>query len=59
MPGDMDFDAGRLLSGSGMDLLAAELLDLVVAVASGQPSKSEAQGIGEAEFSPWHLGETL
>ena len=59
MSGDMDFDAGRLLSGSGMDLLAAELLDLVIAVASGQPSKSEAQGIGEAEFSPWHLGETL
>jgi altronate hydrolase len=59
MPGDMDFDAGRVLSGSGMGLLAGELLDLVVAVASGQSSKSEAQGIGEAEFSPWHLGETL
>jgi altronate hydrolase len=59
MPGDMDFDAGRLLSGSHMDLLAAELLDLAIAVASGEPSKSEAQGIGEAEFSPWHLGETL
>jgi len=59
MPGDMDFDAGRLLSGLPLELLAAELLDLVVAVASGQPSKSEAQGIGEAEFNPWHLGETL
>jgi altronate hydrolase len=59
MPGDMDFDAGRLLTGSGIDLLATELLDLVIAVASGQPSKSESQGIGEAEFSPWHLGETL
>jgi altronate hydrolase len=59
MPGDMDFDAGRVLTGSQMDLLAAELLDLVVAVASGRPTKSEAQGIGEAEFNPWHLGETL
>lgn len=59
MPGDMDFDAGRLLSGSHPDQLADELLDLVIAVASGQPSKSEAQGVGEAEFSPWHLGETL
>jgi altronate hydrolase len=59
MPGDMDFDAGRLMSGAGMDLLATELLDTLIAVASGQPSKSEAQGIGEAEFSPWHLGETL
>jgi len=42
-----------------MDEVAAELLDLVVAVASGQPSKSEAQGVGEAEFNPWNLGGTL
>lgn len=59
MPGDMDFDAGRVLTGSRLELLAAELLDLVVAVASGQASLSEAQGIGEAEFTPWHLGDTL
>jgi hypothetical protein len=26
------------------------------AVASSQPFKSEAQGVGEAEFSPWSLG---
>jgi altronate hydrolase len=59
MPGDMDFDAGRVLTGSRLELLAAELLDLVIAVGSGQPSLSEAQGIGEAEFTPWHLGDTL
>jgi altronate dehydratase len=38
---------------------AAELLDLTIAVASGQLSKSEAQGVGEAEFNPWYLGGTL
>jgi altronate dehydratase len=59
MLGDMDFDAGRVLAGADMERLAIELLDLVVAVASGQSSKSEAQGIGEAEFSPWHIGATL
>lgn len=59
MPGDIDFDAGQVLSGAGMEQLAGELLDLVIAVASGQSSKSEALGIGEAEFSPWHLGELL
>jgi altronate hydrolase len=59
MPCDVDFDAGRILSGARMDELAAELLDLVISVASGQPSTSEAQGIGEAEFSPWNLGEIL
>ena len=59
MRGDMDFDAGRALSGESMERLAADLLDLVVAVASGRATKSEAQGVGEAEFSPWHLGETI
>ena len=59
MPGDIDFDAGRVLSGARMEQMAGELLDLVISVASGRPSKSEAQGIGEAEFSPWHLGELL
>ena len=56
---DMDLNAGKVLEGVRMQEVADELLDLVVAVASGQPSKSEAQGIGEAEFVPWHLGETL
>jgi altronate hydrolase len=54
MAEDMDYDAGRALeAGTAMQNLAAELLDLIVAVASGQPSKSEAQGAGEAEFMPW------
>jgi len=53
MPDDMDFDAGRLLAGADLAGLGAELLDLTIAVASGRPSKSEAQGIGEAEFCPW------
>jgi altronate hydrolase len=59
MPEDMDLNAGRVLEGESMDQVAKELLDLVVAVASGQPSKSEAQGIGEAEFCPWGLGGIL
>ncbi len=56
---DMDLNAGKVLEGAEMEEVAAELLDLVVAVASGQPSKSEAQGVGEAEFSPWSLGRVL
>ncbi len=50
---DMDVDAGRILEGVTMAEVAAELLDLVVAVASGQCSKSEAQGMGELAFVPW------
>lgn len=59
MAEDMDFNAGRLLDGERMQDLAQELLELTIAIASGEPSKSEALDIGEAEFAPWHLGETL
>jgi altronate hydrolase len=50
---DMDLNAGRVLEGENIEVVAQELFDLTVAVASGQASKSEAQGIGEAEFCPW------
>lgn len=59
MPGDVDLNAGRVLEGESMDQVASELLDLVVAVASGQPSKSEIQGVGEAEFVPWTFSGML
>jgi altronate hydrolase len=59
MRDDMDFNAGRILEDVDIKEVAAELLDLVVAVASGQPSRSEIQGVGEAEFSPWSLGGVL
>src|SRR5512136_2697416 len=50
MTDDMDVNAGRVLEGVTMEQAAAELFELVIDVASGQPSKSEAQGVGEAEF---------
>lgn len=53
MPGDIDLDAGRVLEGEQSEQVAAELLDLVAAVASGRPTLSESQGTGEAEFCPW------
>ncbi len=59
MADDMDLDAGRVLTGASLQEVADELLELVVAVASGQPSKSEAQGVGEDEFNPWRVGVTL
>jgi len=59
MQEDIDLDAGRILDGVPMQQVADELLDLIVAVASGQPSKSEAQDVGELSFCPWHLGGVL
>jgi altronate hydrolase len=56
---DMDFNAGRVVEGESMQLLSAELLDLVIDVASGQPSKSEELDSGEEVFSPWLLGELV
>jgi altronate hydrolase len=44
----IDFDAGRLLDGSGIDILAGELLNLVVDTASGHVrTKNEINGYRE------------
>jgi altronate hydrolase len=59
MTDDMDFNAGQVLEGEPLEQAGADLFELAVAVTSGQMTKSEAQGIGEAEFSPWHLGSLL
>ena len=56
---DMDLNAGQVLEGVALEEVAAELLDLIVAVASGQQTKSESQNIGEAEFVPWNVEGTL
>lgn len=56
---DMDFNAGQVLDGANIEQLGKDLFDFAVTVASGQKSKSEAQGVGEAEFAPWHLGSLL
>ncbi len=56
---DMDLNAGQVIDGVPMEQVAAEMLDLIISVASGQKSKSEAQGVGEDEFIPWNLGGTL
>jgi altronate hydrolase len=59
MEEDMDVNAGKVLDGVPMHDVANELLDTMIDVASGKPSKSEAQGIGEEEFQPWNLGGIL
>ena len=40
----IDFDAGRLLEGKTLDELGRELLDHVIAVASGKQTRSEENG---------------
>lgn len=49
MSGDMDVDAGRILEGEAtLDQVGAEIVDLIIAVANGEPTKSEA--LGHSEF---------
>lgn len=59
MSDDMDFDAGTILAGRDVRQVAGELLDMILAVASGSPTKSERHGLGEEEFVPWLVGATL
>ena len=59
MKSDMDINAGVVLDGISIQEVGMQILDEVIAVASGKQSKSEAQGIGEEEFAPWILGATM
>jgi altronate dehydratase len=59
MPDDIDFNAGLVLEGTDLKAASAELLELAIRVASGEPSKSELQGFGDTAFIPWNLGGTL
>jgi altronate hydrolase len=53
----IDFDAGTLLTGASLDDVARELLDLVIATASGRATCAERNG--EREVAIWKTGVTL
>ena len=57
---DMDVDAGRVLSaGVSVETVGREIYDLLLRVASGEQSHSEAYGLGDFEFVPWQIGATV
>jgi len=60
MEDDMDFNAGEILDGSMTVQDAGEkIFRLILATASGEPSKSERHGFGADEFVPWYLGAVM
>ncbi len=60
MQEDMDINAGAILDGDKtVAQCGEEILDLLVDVASGKPSLSEAQGLGDLEFVPWQIGAVM
>lgn len=56
---DMDIDTGQVLDGISLDDMGQQIFDHILAVASGQHTKSEKANIGEEEFNPWIIGATL
>ncbi len=56
---DMDINAGRILEGASVEEVGREIFEKIIAVASGEHTKSEEQGIGDDEFCPWSIGPTL
>jgi altronate hydrolase len=60
MSEDMDVNCGAIVDGTtSVEACGREIFDLVLAVASGQRSKSEDLGFGDEEFTPWQLGAVL
>jgi altronate hydrolase len=56
---DMDINCGDVLDGVTIDEKGREIFETILKVASGQRSKSEELGYGDAEFVPWQVGATM
>ncbi|KMK66409.1 altronate dehydratase [Puniceibacterium sp. IMCC21224] len=60
MPEDMDINCGDMLSGGvTLDAKADQIVEMILATASGQQTKSEALGLGDNEFVPWQIGAVM
>jgi altronate hydrolase len=59
MMDDMDINAGEILHGRSVEDAGREIFEKILAVASGDKTKSEIHGIGDEEFVPWQVGPTL
>jgi altronate hydrolase len=56
---DMDINCGDVLDGVSIEAKGNEIFEKILAVASGERSKSEQLGYGDAEFVPWQIGATM
>jgi altronate hydrolase len=60
MTDDMDIDAGTILSANkSVEAVGREIYDAWLRIASGEQTKSEAQGLGDYEFVPWQIGAVM
>ncbi len=57
---DMDVNCGTVLDGEEtVQQCGQRIFELMLRVASGEPTKSEQFDFGAAEFAPWVLGATM
>jgi altronate hydrolase len=56
---DMDINCGDIIDGVSIDDKGREILAMIIEVASGRKSKSEALGLGDNEFVPWQIGAVM
>lgn len=60
MSDDIDLNAGTILDGTEtVEKAGLRIFEKMVAVASGEKTKSELAGLGDEEFAPWILGPTF
>ena len=60
MVDDMDINCGDIITGGAtIQSKGREIYELFLRFASGQASKSEAQGLGDYEFVPWQIGAVM
>ncbi len=56
---DMDINCGDILDGVPIEEKGREIFETILKVASGERSKSELLGYGDAEFLPWQIGAVM
>jgi len=60
MAEDMDINCGDIIEeGISIEEKGREIFDRIVAVASGERTKSEELGLGDNEFVPWQIGAVM
>jgi altronate hydrolase len=60
MADDMDINCGDIMDGTvSVEQKGEEIFRMILDVASGHKSKSEALGVGNEEFVPWMIGAQM
>jgi altronate hydrolase len=56
---DMDINCGDILDGVSIAEKGQDIFQTILKIASGERSKSEELGYGDAEFLPWQVGAVM